>query len=231
MDLAWIERKKEVREIRRPRRLLTITRHIVPRFVRGARTRERERERERGADVTCTTCKRYIEKNMVARARLHFPASSAHQPSRARQADVQKASCMVCWWKQIGQLGATRPRGKPSEGRSVACSCCLALLFFDIQPSLPTEPRALSLSEKSCIVRIASPFEHRSKKPFAHSSECVRFFFLSLSFFLSLFLSNRFVLSRVEGFLLKHIESTVHRWKEMFRGIFFARIAYPLILF
>lgn len=81
MDLAWVE-KKEVREIRRPRRLLTITRHIVlDSFEAHAHVR--------GADVTCTTCKRYIEKNMVARARLHFPAS-AHQPSRARQADVQR---------------------------------------------------------------------------------------------------------------------------------------------
>lgn len=125
---------------------------------------------------------------------------------------------MVCWWKQIGQLGATRPRGKPSEGRSVACSCCLALLFFDIQPSLPTEPRALSLSEKSCIVRIASPFEHRSRNRLL-SSECVRFFSFSLS--------NRFILSRVEGFILKYIERIVYCRKEMFRGIFFARIAYP----
>lgn len=88
---------------------------------------------------------------------------------------------MVCWWKQIGQLGATRPRGKPSEGRSVACSCCLALLFFDIQPSLPTEPRALSLSEKSCIVRIASPFEHRSRNRSFIPMNVFVFFFLSLS--------------------------------------------------
>lgn len=35
-------------------------------------------------------------------------ALSCEPASRARRADVQRR--VVCWWKQIGQLGATRPR-------------------------------------------------------------------------------------------------------------------------
>lgn len=88
MDLAWIE-KKEVREIRRPRRLLTITRHIVlDSFVAHAHVR--------GADVTCTTCKRYIEKNMVARARLHFPVTVHTSPVEQDRPMCKGESCMVC---------------------------------------------------------------------------------------------------------------------------------------
>lgn len=67
---------------------------VLESFGRGRHAHVRDR----------TYCAGYTKKNMVARARLHFPA---RQPvEQGERADARRAVLV----EQIGQLGATRPR-------------------------------------------------------------------------------------------------------------------------
>lgn len=94
-------------------------------------------------------------------------ALSCEAASRARQADVQRR--VVCWWKQIGQLGATRPR--QAEWRPVGCMLLLLAYCSSISNHRYQPNHALSLSVKSCAV--ADP---NRRKPFLCSSDEIRLY-------------------------------------------------------